>query len=446
MARRSAAASDLVSVCDIAIAPTETQFSLSEVRLGIVPACIGPFVVAKIGASHARGLVHERRALRRREGPGNRPCSRSRGRCRGLWTPPVERCWAICFNAGPTPWPSPKELVLDLSWPERRSQFHDTARVRVARCSPISVFRPKDKKACAPFSKNVNPTGLSRNEEDQSFVANRSEIACRIFQTCREMGLETVAICAPGDEEARHLTYADEVHAGDILSRYLRRWSRPRRTRARADSSGLWFFVRAPRFRGRGRKGRASLLSARELRRWRRWAARSPPRKSRPRQASRLCPGRASTAGEGSRAKRPRKWVFRCCSKHRRAAAARACVGWTANRGSAAGRRERFRRSACGIWRRDVVSGAPGGSAPSYRSAGFRRRARQWDPSSRARMLASAPASESLGRGDRAASARSDAPGAVRRRAPAAQGREVSQRRNARVSRRPSRAIFIFSR
>ena len=46
----------LVSVCDIAIASVETQFSLSEVRLGIVPACIGPFVVAKIGASQARGL------------------------------------------------------------------------------------------------------------------------------------------------------------------------------------------------------------------------------------------------------------------------------------------------------------------------------------------------------------------------------------------------------
>jgi acetyl/propionyl-CoA carboxylase alpha subunit len=43
-------------------------------------------------------------------------------------------------------------------------------------------------------------------------VANRSEIACRVFQTCREMGLKTVAIVAPGDEEARHLTYADEVH------------------------------------------------------------------------------------------------------------------------------------------------------------------------------------------------------------------------------------------
>jgi len=42
-------------------------------------------------------------------------------------------------------------------------------------------------------------------------VSNRSEIACRVFQSCRELGLTSVAIVAPGDEEARHLTYADEV-------------------------------------------------------------------------------------------------------------------------------------------------------------------------------------------------------------------------------------------
>ena len=49
-------------------------------------------------------------------------------------------------------------------------------------------------------------------------VANRSEIACRVFQACRELGYRTVAICAPGDEEARHLTSADEVLP---VSRYL---------------------------------------------------------------------------------------------------------------------------------------------------------------------------------------------------------------------------------
>lgn len=44
----------LVSICDYVVASRETIFSLSEVRLGIVPACIGPFVLAKIGETHAR--------------------------------------------------------------------------------------------------------------------------------------------------------------------------------------------------------------------------------------------------------------------------------------------------------------------------------------------------------------------------------------------------------
>jgi len=50
-------------------------------------------------------------------------------------------------------------------------------------------------------------------------VANRSEIACRIFQTAQEMGLQTIALCASGDDEARHLTFADEVvRIGSYLS------------------------------------------------------------------------------------------------------------------------------------------------------------------------------------------------------------------------------------
>jgi methylglutaconyl-CoA hydratase len=46
----------LVCVCDYAIAVEETKFSFSEVRLGIVPACISPFVLRKIGPGHARAL------------------------------------------------------------------------------------------------------------------------------------------------------------------------------------------------------------------------------------------------------------------------------------------------------------------------------------------------------------------------------------------------------
>lgn len=46
----------LVSVCDIAIATTDAKFGLSEVKLGILPAVISPYVIGKIGQSHARAL------------------------------------------------------------------------------------------------------------------------------------------------------------------------------------------------------------------------------------------------------------------------------------------------------------------------------------------------------------------------------------------------------
>ncbi len=66
----------LVAACDIAVAAEAAQFATSEVRLGIVPAVIAPFVVRAIGPREARrwfltaerfgaaearriGLVHE---------------------------------------------------------------------------------------------------------------------------------------------------------------------------------------------------------------------------------------------------------------------------------------------------------------------------------------------------------------------------------------------------
>jgi methylglutaconyl-CoA hydratase len=45
-----------VSVCDIAIASTAAVFAASEVRLGLIPATIGPYVVQAIGPRCARRL------------------------------------------------------------------------------------------------------------------------------------------------------------------------------------------------------------------------------------------------------------------------------------------------------------------------------------------------------------------------------------------------------
>ena len=56
-----------VSACDIALASTEAQFGLSEVKIGVVPAVISPYVVRRIGESRARQyfLTGERMDARR---------------------------------------------------------------------------------------------------------------------------------------------------------------------------------------------------------------------------------------------------------------------------------------------------------------------------------------------------------------------------------------------
>jgi methylglutaconyl-CoA hydratase len=44
----------LVAVCDIAIASAEAKFSFSEVKLGLIPACISPYVMRKCGEGRCR--------------------------------------------------------------------------------------------------------------------------------------------------------------------------------------------------------------------------------------------------------------------------------------------------------------------------------------------------------------------------------------------------------
>jgi methylglutaconyl-CoA hydratase len=47
----------LVACCDIVIASSHAMFGTTEVRLGLIPAVIGPYVVAAIGVRQARRLM-----------------------------------------------------------------------------------------------------------------------------------------------------------------------------------------------------------------------------------------------------------------------------------------------------------------------------------------------------------------------------------------------------
>ncbi len=46
----------LMSVCDIVVAVEGAEFALTETRLGLIPATIGPYVVRRIGEGNARRL------------------------------------------------------------------------------------------------------------------------------------------------------------------------------------------------------------------------------------------------------------------------------------------------------------------------------------------------------------------------------------------------------
>lgn len=46
----------LAAICDVVVAADDTVFAFTEVKLGIVPAVVSPFVLAKIGRSAAREL------------------------------------------------------------------------------------------------------------------------------------------------------------------------------------------------------------------------------------------------------------------------------------------------------------------------------------------------------------------------------------------------------
>ncbi len=46
-----------VSAADIAVAASNAKFSLSEVKLGLVPACISPYVIRKAGEASCRRLM-----------------------------------------------------------------------------------------------------------------------------------------------------------------------------------------------------------------------------------------------------------------------------------------------------------------------------------------------------------------------------------------------------
>jgi methylglutaconyl-CoA hydratase len=115
-------------VADLVIAESGTRFGFTETRLGILPAVISPFVVAKIGPTHARALF-----------PGGRRFDAVRAQRIGLvheivegeaaLDGAVEAAIADLLAAGPTAARAAKAIVREVAGLSHGSAKWHTARV-----------------------------------------------------------------------------------------------------------------------------------------------------------------------------------------------------------------------------------------------------------------------------------------------------------------------------
>jgi methylglutaconyl-CoA hydratase len=145
----------LCAVSDLVIAEAGARFGFTETRLGILPAVISPFVIAKIGETHARALF-----------PGGRRFDATRAARIGLVHEVVEGEEALdgavesalddLLAAGPTAARAAKAIVREVrGLPHESTRWHTARRIAQQRTSDegqegLQAFLEKRRPGWAP--------------------------------------------------------------------------------------------------------------------------------------------------------------------------------------------------------------------------------------------------------------------------------------------------------
>jgi methylglutaconyl-CoA hydratase len=150
----------LCAVSDLVIAESGTRFGFSETRLGILPAVISPFVIAKIGESHARALF-----------PGGRRIDAIRAQRIGLIHEVVEGEEALdravdaavadLLLAGPTAARAAKAIVREV-----RGLGHGSAKWHTARVIARQRVTEEAREGFAAFDEKRRPSWAPESDVD----------------------------------------------------------------------------------------------------------------------------------------------------------------------------------------------------------------------------------------------------------------------------------------
>ena len=141
----------LCAVSDVVIAESGAKFGFTETRLGILPAVISPFVIAKIGESHSRALF-----------PGGRRFDAVRAQRIGLvhevvegleaLDAAVETALADILASGPTAVRAAKAIVREV-----RGLGHGSSKWHTARVIARQRTSPEAQEGFAAFTSKRKP-------------------------------------------------------------------------------------------------------------------------------------------------------------------------------------------------------------------------------------------------------------------------------------------------
>jgi hypothetical protein len=142
----------LAAVCDVLVAAEGVNFCLSEARLGLLPATIGPYVVKALGEQASRRYFTTAERFERRAPRRWASCTSA---CRPSAGRQVRRIVAAWVANGPAAVKACKRLVQDVAGARSTPRCAPTPRA----ASPTSAPATRAAKACRPSWASAIPPG-----------------------------------------------------------------------------------------------------------------------------------------------------------------------------------------------------------------------------------------------------------------------------------------------